>query len=53
MEKKSNQRTGVGHKANVFRSAAPESGVGFARAERFSRSATPMTPSTVPHGERL
>jgi hypothetical protein len=53
MEKKSNQGTGVRHKANVFRSAAPASGIGFARAERFSRSATQITPSTVPHGERL
>lgn len=53
MEKKSNQRTGVGPKANVFRSAAPAGGIGFARAERFSRSATQMAPSTVSHGERL
>ena len=53
MEGKSNQQTGFRYTAEVSRNTAPAIGVGFARAERFSRSASQMTPSTVPHGERL
>jgi uncharacterized protein involved in copper resistance len=52
MDKKSKQRTGFRHRAEVSRNTAPAIGIGFARSERFSGSTTQARPG-VPHGGRL
>jgi hypothetical protein len=52
MGKKSKQRTGFRHRAEVSRNRAPVIGMGFARLERFFGSTTPARLG-VPHGGRL